>query len=75
VILSPVSLSEAWDVRVIRVIWGFNFIERFRVFTVFCGYNFRRAFRDCSVFITSVGFDRVRTLPLAFISFALLLPV
>ena len=34
VILSPVSLSVAWDVRVIRVIWGFNFIRGFRVIWV-----------------------------------------
>jgi len=75
VILCLVSLSVAWDVRVIRVIWGFSFIRGFSGYLGLCGYCFRRAFRDGSVIITSVGFDRVRTLHLALIRFALLLPV
>ena len=52
---------------------GFLFEVEFCVFRVICGYIFVIAFRDGSVIITSVGFDRVRTLQLGFISFALLL--
>ena len=76
VILSPVSLSVAWDVRVIRVI-SLGVLISFGVsgYLGLCGYYFRRAFWDGSVIITSVGFDRVRTLHLALIRFALLLPV
>jgi hypothetical protein len=29
VILCPVSLSVLWDIRVIRVVWGFYFIRGF----------------------------------------------
>ena len=65
---------------VCKIMWGFNgylafyFIRGFG-FLGFCGYIIVMAFRDGCVIITSVGFDRVRTLQLAFISFALLLPV
>jgi hypothetical protein len=51
---------------------GFLFNLGFWVFMVICGYIFVIAFRDGSVIITSVGFDRVRTLQLGFISYALL---
>ncbi len=74
VILSPVLGSVVWIIKAIRVIFGFYVIGGFG-YWVFCGYKFRRAFRDGSVIITSVGFDRVRTLHFAFLSFALLLPV
>ncbi len=74
-IVCPVSLSVVCDIRVIRVIWGFNFIRGFSGYLGLCGYYFRRAFRDGSVIITSVGFDLVRTLHLALIRFAFLLPV
>jgi hypothetical protein len=60
-----------WNIRVIRIIWGFYL--GFRAFRLFCGFFFVTAFRDGSVIITSVGFDRMRTLQLVFISFALLL--
>jgi hypothetical protein len=72
VILCPVSLSVVWDIRVIRVIWGFYLIRGFGFLGFFCGYYFVVAFRDGSVIITSVGFDRMRTLQFALISFALL---
>jgi hypothetical protein len=63
-----------WVIRVIRVICGFYVIRGFG-YWFFCGYKFRRVFRDGSVIITSVAFDRMRTLHFAFLSFALLLPV
>jgi hypothetical protein len=44
VILSPVSGSLGWVVRVIRVICGFYFIWGFRLIRAFCGYNFRERF-------------------------------
>jgi hypothetical protein len=72
VILCPVSLFVVWDIRIFRVIWGFYLISGFGFLGFFCGYIFVIAFQDGSVFIASVGFDRVRTLQLAFISFALL---
>ncbi len=61
-----------WDIWVNRLMWGFYFIRGFGFLGFFCGYIFVMAFRDGSVIITSVGFDRVRTLQLGFISFALL---
>ncbi len=52
----------------------FIFIRGFSVVRVFVVIIFVGRF-DGSVIIASVGFDRVRTLHLAFISFSLLLPV
>ena len=58
-ILFRFSLSVVWDIRVIRVIWGFYLIRGFGFLGFFCGYYFVVAFRDGSVIITSVRFDRL----------------
>ena len=70
-ILCP-ALSVVWNIRVIRVVWGFYLIMGFGFLGFFAVVFFVLAFRDGSVIIASVGLDRMRTLQLAFISFALL---
>ncbi len=74
-ILSPVSLSVAWDVRVIRVIWGFNFIRGFRVIWVFVVIIFVGRFEIVVCLLQVLDSIVCEPLHLAFIIFSLLLPV